>query len=153
AALREPARQQALRAEIGRGGVVEPVQLPGGSRLLPELLHRRRFRLQAKGELERGDPSLQLIVRPTPLGLAAIHPGDQVQLEALEVTSGGAIADERDPGLLRLEPRMSQPGPLVRGGEEARAEIVRPALGEILADRHITREVLVLAAESVEEPR
>src|SRR6185312_14006029 len=85
--------------------------------------------------------------------ITSIHLSDEIELEALEVTTSGSVADEGDPRLLRLEPAMPELGPLVGGGQETRAEVVRAALREVLADGHVPREVLVLAPQPVGDPR
>ena len=56
-------------------------------------------------------------------------------------------------GLSRLLAGIAQRRPLVGGRQEGRAEVVRPSLREVLADRHVSREVLVFAAEPVRDPR
>ena len=82
-----------------------------------------------------------------------LHLRDQVELQALKVAPGVAVADERNLGLLRLEARVAQRRPLIRRGQEARAEVVGPPLRQVLADRDVSGEVLVLAPEPVRDPR
>ena len=153
AALREPPGQQALGAEVGRGGVVEPVEVAGWPRS-PSRCPASPGPRSAAGRPARTRRSAHRARRRARGSRrAAIHLGDQVELEPLEVAPGLAVADEGDPGLLRLQPAMPERRPLVGGGEEPRAEVVRAALREVLADRHVSREVLVLAAQPISDPR
>ena len=148
-----PPGQEALQAEVGRLGVVEAVEVAGRLRLLREVVHLRGLGLHAEGQLERRDPGVELAVGPAERGASALRLGDQVEFQPLEVAAGRGVADERDPGVLRLHPRVAERRPLVGGREEPRAEVVRAALGEVLADRDVAGDVLVLGPEPVRDPR
>ena len=77
---------------------------------------------------------------------------DQVELQALQVPPGVAVADERNLGLLRPQAGVAQHRPLIGSGQETRAEVVGPPLRQVLANRDVSGEVLVLAAEPIGDP-
>ena len=116
-------------------------------------MHLGRLALHAEGQLERRDPRLEVAVRTVLRRAAMLHLRDQVELQPLEVAPGVAVANERNLGLLRPHAGVAQRRPLIHGGQEARAEVVGPPLREVLADRDVSREVLVLAPEPIRDPR
>jgi hypothetical protein len=82
-ALQEPAGDQAVAAEVRRGRLVEPVEVPDGPRLAGDVQHLRGAELQPGRQLVRGDPRVEPRVPLATGPVRAVHRVEQGEAVAL----------------------------------------------------------------------
>ncbi len=108
----------------------------------------RSFLLHAKGQLERSDAGIELAVDHTFALVEFVELSQSVELVALSLEVAGPGVQVGDRVLQVADER-----PLVGAGQETGGPELRPLEDLGGADHHEARQVLVLGAQAVDQPR
>ena len=147
AALDQPQRHQAAAAEIAVA-----VARARGFGLLADVENVRRFRLHAERDLRRLDAGFELRIRPGSLQVQLVQLAQQIELAALLAALELLVANVLDQ-LVRRPSRCSECSALIDAGQKRRAPELRAHHRQSRAQHDEARQILVLRAQPVGEPR
>ena len=151
-AFAKPPGQQTLPRERSGPGVVQSVETPGGSRFAVETHDLGRLGLHAKGEFEGFDARLQ--------GGIAAGGGEVIPIEFAQEIELGALQDRVLVRIVQVVDRrlLHRHAPadgrsLMDGGQEGTRPVAHAAVAEGGIDRKEARQILILSAQTVGNPR